>query len=108
MSPKAEILLILGMALVTFSTRYPVLVYLSRRQLPKAFRQALGFVPPVVLVAIIVPEVLAPGGQVQFSLSNSALAASLVSIFISWRTKNLLLTIVVGMTAYWLWRGFGI
>lgn len=107
MSPKTEILLILGMSLVTFSTRYPVLVYLSRKELPKAFKQALGYVPPVVLVAIIVPEVLAPGGQVQFSLSNSALAASLISIFISWRTKNLLLTILVGMAVYWLWSGLG-
>ena len=107
MSPKTEILLILGMSLVTFSTRYPVLVYLSRRELPKTFKQALGYVPPVVLVAIIVPEVLAPGGQVQFSLSNNALAASLVSIFISWRTKNLLLTILVGMAVYWLWSGLG-
>ena len=108
MSPTTEILLILGMSLVTFSTRYPVLVYLSRRQLPKTFKQALGYVPPVVLAAIIVPEVMAPGGQVQFSFSNSALAASLVSIFISWRTKNLLLTIIVGMAAYWLWGGSGL
>lgn len=108
MSPKTELLLLVGMTLVTFSTRYPVMVFLSRRELPEVFKQALGYVPPVVLVAIIVPEVLAPGGQVQFGLSNSALIASTVAILVSWRTKNLLATIIVGMGVYWLWGAFAL
>ena len=104
MSPKSEILLILGMLAVTFSTRYPVLVYLSRRELPETFKQALGYVPPAVLSAIIVPEVLAPNGQVQLDLSNAALVASLVAVVVSWRSKNLLATILIGMAVFWLWR----
>lgn len=104
MSPKSEILLILGMMLVTFSTRYPVLVYLSRRELPAAFKQALEYVPPAVLSAIIVPEVLAPGGQVQIDFSNAALVASLVAIVVSWRSKNLLATIILGMAVFWFLR----
>jgi branched-subunit amino acid transport protein len=103
MSPNAEILLILGMALVTFATRYPVLAVLSKRRLPEAFKQTLEFVPPVVLTAIIVPEVLAPDGPLSLSLSNNALIASLAAVLVSWRSKNLLATIVVGMAAYWLW-----
>ena len=35
--------------------------------------------------------------------ANSALAASLAAVLISWRTKNLLATIVFGMAIYWLW-----
>lgn len=105
MSPKTEIILILGMAVVTFATRYPVLAVLSKRQLPESFKQALEYVPPVVLTAIVVPEVLAPEGQVWLNLSNNALIAGLVVVLVSWRTKNLLLTIVVGMGIYWLWGG---
>ena len=105
MSPRDEIYLILGMALVTFATRYPVLAILSKRQLPDTFKLALGFVPPVVLTAIIVPAVFAPGGEISFSLSNNALIASLVAIIIAWRTKNLLATILAGMAVYWLWGG---
>lgn len=108
MSPTNEIVLILGMALVTFATRYPVLAVLSKRQLPPVFKQALGYVPPVVLTAIIVPEVLAPGGQLSFSISNNALAASLAAVLVSWRSQNLLATIVVGMAVYWLWGGLGL
>lgn len=104
MPPKFEILLILGMMAVTFSTRYPVLVYLSRRELPATFKQALEYVPPAVLSAIIVPEVLAPGGQVQIDFSNAGLVASLVAVLVSWRSKNLLATIIFGMAVFWLWR----
>jgi len=107
MSSQNEFFLILGMMLVTFSTRYPVMLLLSRRPLPETFKQALGYVPPVVLSAIVVPEVFAPDGQVQVALSNNALVASLVAILISWRTKNLLATIIVGMAVYWLWGAFG-
>ena len=105
MPPKTEVLLILGMAVVTFATRYPVLAVLSKRQLPETFKLVLEFVPPVVLTAIIVPEVLAPHGDVWLALSNNALAASLAAILISWRTKNLLGTILGGMAVYWLWGG---
>jgi branched-subunit amino acid transport protein len=105
MTPRTEFFLILGMMLVTFATRYPVLAVLSRRQLPEAFKRALEYVPPVVLTAIIVPEVLAPDGEVWVSLSNNALGASLVAALVAWRTKNLLATIVVGMVVFWLWGG---
>ena len=91
------------MALVTFATHYPVLAILSKRQLPETFKLALGFVPPVVLTAIIVPAVFAPGGEISLSFSNNALIARLVAIIIAWRTKILLATILAGMAVYWLW-----
>ena len=75
MTPQNEFLLILGMMLVTFGTRYPIMALLSKRQLPDQFKLALEYVPPAVLVAIIVPEVLAPSGDLYLSFSNSALAA---------------------------------
>jgi branched-subunit amino acid transport protein len=103
LSQKNEILIILGMAVVTFVTRYPVLAILSKRQLPEHFKLALRFVPPVVLTAIIVPEVLAPQGEIWLGLSNNALSASIAAVLISWRTKNLLATILAGMAVYWLW-----
>ena len=103
MTPQNEVLLIVGMMLVTFGSRYPVLALLSKRDLPEQFKLALNYVPVAVLTAIIVPEVLAPEGELFFNLSNNALAASLIAILVSVRTRNLLLTIVAGMGVYWLW-----
>ena len=103
MIAQDEFLLLLGMTLVTFATRYPLLAWFSKRPLPERFKAALAYVPAAVLTAIIVPGVLAPSGEISITLSNSALAASLAAALISWRTKNLLATIVFGMAIYWLW-----
>jgi branched-subunit amino acid transport protein len=99
-----EIFLIAGMAIVTFATRYPVLALLSRRTMPEGVFRALKYVPPAVLSAIIFPAVLLPAGQLEISLDNAPLFASLIAAFVSWRTRNLLLTILIGMASLWFWR----
>ncbi len=100
-----EVILIAGMALVTFAVRYPVLALLGKIPLPDPVFRALRFVPPVVLTAIIVPAVLLPqDNRLDLSYTNSYLIAGLIAAFVAWRTRNLLLTIVLGMLALWLWR----
>ncbi len=99
-----EALMIAGMALVTFGARYPVLALLSKIPLPEPLFRALRYVPAAVLTAIILPPVLLPDGDLALQLDNAPLVASLVAVLISWRTKNLLLTIVVGMAALWIWK----
>lgn len=99
-----EFVLIAGMAVATMATRIPVLMLLSRRQLPEGVFRALRYVPPAVLSAIIFPAVLRPGGEWHFGFDNAALIGSLVAAVVAWRSRNLLLTIVVGMSALWVWR----
>jgi len=100
-----EGLLIAGMALVTFAARYPILVLVGRAPLPQAVLGALKYVPPAILTAIVLPAVtLNSGGQLDLSLSNSYLVAAIASALVAWRTRNVLLTIVVGMLALWGWR----
>ncbi|MCH7481059.1 MAG: AzlD domain-containing protein [Chloroflexi bacterium] len=96
--------MILGMALVTFGVRYPILALVSKIQLPESILSALKFVPPAVLSAIILPEVLISNGDFQLNFNNSELVASLAAGLIAWRTKNLLLTIVLGMLVFLGWR----
>jgi branched-subunit amino acid transport protein len=100
-----EFLIITGMFLVTFGVRYPVLAVVSRLRLPELVTQALKYVPPAVLMAIIAPAVLLPdGGRITLGLSNTPLYASLVAVLVAWRTKNLLATILVGMGVLWSLR----
>ena len=96
--------MILGMALVTFGVRYPILALVSKIQLPGSILSPLKFVPPAVLSAIILPEVLISKGDLQLNFGNSELVASLAAGLIAWRTKNLLLTIVFGMLVFLGWR----
>ncbi len=95
-------LVIIGMGIVTFGTRLTPIVLLGRLEIPLIVQRALRFVPPAVLTAIIVPELLYRNNQVDISLTNVRLLAGLIAIGIAWRTKNALLTIGVGMIALWV------
>ena len=101
-----EFLLIAGMAIVTFVTRYPILAFLSRKTMPGPIFNTLKFVPPAVLSAIIFPAVLLRDGNLFVDWTNAPLVASFVSALVGWRTRNLLLTILIGMGSFWLWRLF--
>jgi branched-subunit amino acid transport protein len=98
------LLIILGMALVTFSVRYLPLTASGRIPLPESLRKSLEFVPIAVLAAIIVPTVVFPGGDhLELTWQNPYLVASLAAGIISWRTKNLLMTILLGMGVFLIW-----
>ncbi len=100
-----EILLIAGMAIVTFLIRYPVLAIFGKLALPDVVLRALKYVPAAVLTAIIAPAVLMPDNvHVQVGLNNAYLIGGVVAVLVAWRTRNLLLTIVLGMVSFWLWR----
>ena len=59
-------------------------------------------VATAVLSAIILPELLQPGGTLDISLGNARLLAGLVAILVAWRTKNILWTLAVGMGLLWI------
>ncbi|MCK6579553.1 MAG: AzlD domain-containing protein [Anaerolineae bacterium] len=105
-----EWLLILGMMLVTFGVRYPVMLLVGKLPMSDRVVRALRYVPPAVLAAIIVPSMLYPDGQTfDLSLQNSYLVAGVVGVILAWRTRNLLLTIVLGMGFFLLYRAvFGL
>lgn len=98
------VILVIGMALVTFAVRYPVIVLVNRLPLPDSVFRALRYVPPAVLAAIVAPAVVMPADEIDFSPQNSFFFAGVIAVLIAWRTKNLLLTIVLGMAALWIWR----
>jgi len=97
-------LVIAGMALVTFGVRYPPLALAGRFDLPDPVIRALRYVPPAVLTAIVVPGVLMPQGELALRLDNAYLVAGIIAALVGWRTRNLLLTIMIGMLSFLGWR----
>lgn len=96
-----EAALIAGMAAVTFFIRYSLFAAAGRFHFPAWLSQALGYVPPAVLTAIIVPALLMPSGQhIDISLNNNYLIAGVMAMLIAWFSKNLLATIVLGMAIF--------
>jgi len=94
-------LLFVVIGLLTFTIRFTPIA-IAGRGLPPLLLRALRYVPPAVLAAIFVPELLMPKGAVDISLANGRLLAGIIAIGIAWRTKNVLLTVIAGMVALWI------
>jgi branched-subunit amino acid transport protein len=95
-------LIVVAMGFVTFGIRLIPIVLLGRIEISLVVQRALRFVPPAVLTAIIVPELLYHNSQIDVSLTNVRLIAGLIAIVVAWRTKNALITIGAGMIALWV------
>lgn len=88
--------------LVTFIIRLSFIQIIGHRSIPPLLQRALRLVPPAVLTAIIFPEVFLSSGQLDLSFGNARLLAGLLATLVAWRTRNAVLTIVVGMLSVWL------
>jgi len=85
--------------LVTYGIRLSFIQLFGKIEVPLWLGRALRFVPPAVLSAIVFPELLMPSGTLDISLNNLRLLAGVLAGYVAWRTKNVVLTIAVGMAA---------
>ncbi len=93
------VMILAGMA--TFAIRLSFIVLMDHSTMPPVVVRSLRYIPPAVLSAIIFPELFLRDGAFDFSLGNARLIAGLVAGVVAWRTRNAVLTIVVGMAALW-------
>jgi branched-subunit amino acid transport protein len=102
MTPLVLWLTLICIGLLTYSIRLSFITFFSRREIPPFLQSILRYVPFAVLSAIIFPALFLYGNRLDFSFSNSRLLAGILAVFVAWRTKNVLLTIAVGMAGLWL------
>ena len=100
-------LTIIPAGLLTYVTRLSFIAGHGRIKMPLWFMRALNFVPVAVLSAIIVPALLTQDNALHLSLDNGRLLAGAVAVWVAWRTKNVWLTIAVGMVVLFLWQMIG-
>jgi branched-subunit amino acid transport protein len=87
--------------LLTFGIRLSFIALLGKVELPPVLTRALRFVPPAVLSAIILPEVLVRDGALDLHPGNVRIVAGVLAAVVAWRTRNVVLTIAVGMAVLW-------
>ncbi len=92
----AALLAILGMGLVTYATRAGGLWLMGRIPTSRRLEAALRQIPGAILISIIAPAALAAG--------PAEALASLATLAVAVRTRNLLLAMVVGVAAVWALR----
>lgn len=93
---------IIGVAAITFLLRASFILFADPQRFPHAFRQALLFVPPAVLAAIVAPGLAMPLGIVDLTIANHRWVAGLVALVVAAITRHPLAAIGAGMPALWL------
>ena len=107
MTGSALWLAVIGMGVATYALRISFIALLARVELPRVFREALGLVPAAVLAALVFPAFFRAGGTIDVSLANEQLLAGALAAIVAWRTRNVLLTMGVGMAALVALRAMG-
>ena len=98
------VMLIVG--LLTFGIRLSFILILDRWSPPPIVERSLRFVPVAVLSAIIAPELVLVGGTLDISLGNLRLIAGLIATIVAWQTKNIVWTILAGMSTLLILQHF--
>ena len=102
---RAELILAcLGMTAVTFLSRALLTVSVARIQISPFLERFLAVIPFAVLTALVTPYLLATGnsggGAGNVQIMNPYLLAGIPTLLISYRTRNLLLSVAMGMIIY--------
>lgn len=86
----------------TYLSRSIFILALARKRIPDTVLVSLQFVAPAVLGALVVALLIGEDGSVAIGVAE--VAALAVGAFTTYKTRNHILTLVVGMTVYWVLR----
>ena len=80
----------------TFAMRVAFLAFAHRMaDVPPRVQRYLRQIPPAALASIVVPALLRPHGEID--LFQARFVAGVVAAAVAWRTRNIALTLVVGV-----------
>jgi len=96
MDTQRLIFIFLGMWFVTYVPRLLPLFALSQVRLPDRLMSWLSYLPAAILSALILPGALMRDGVIDPGIGNPSLWALAASFAVAVKTRNLILTMVVG------------
>jgi len=89
-------LTILGMAIITYFTRVSGLWLVRYIPTSKRFKAWLEYIPGAVIVSIVAPTII--------STNLAEVGAAITTLLVAIRTRNMLLTLIVGVVTVVLLR----
>ncbi|QAU11792.1 AzlD domain-containing protein [Halorubrum sp. BOL3-1] len=103
-SPRAWIA-IAAIGAITYGIRLSFIHLFGRIEgVPTRVQRPLRYVPPAVLAALVLPDLVTFRPSVTATLLDERLIAGLVAGAVAWRTENVFATIATGMIALWIFR----
>ena len=91
---------IVGLAGVTVLTRSFFFISDKPWHLPGWAQRGLQYAPIAALSAVVIPEIVMSQGHLIGTWQDARLFAAAAGTFVYFRTRNVLLTIVLGMVVY--------
>ena len=101
MSDATYIILILGMALVTYLPRWLPLAVLAGRTLPDWFIEWLDLIPAAIFSSLLLPLLITSGEPRQIELFRPELFVTVPTLVFAIKTKSIGGTIIFGMLLFW-------
>lgn len=86
----------------TYLSRSIFILALAKKKIPNSVLVALQFVAPAVLGSLIIALLIEESGSVAIGIAE--VAALAVGGAVTYKTRNHILTLVIGMTVYWVVR----
>ena len=87
--------------LVTYFTRMGMVSLIDKDIFNENFRKILNYVPSVVFPSIIFPGVLLDDYGSLIGFADPKIYGALTAIIVGYFSKNVILTIISGLTSYW-------
>lgn len=101
MTHPEYLILVLGMAIVTYLPRWLPVILLTQRNLPEWFVEWLNLIPVAILSALIFGELFVSSGSRHLDFLNTKSLAAIPTFLFAIKTKSLGGTVVLGMLLFW-------
>ncbi|WP_424015216.1 AzlD domain-containing protein [Halorubrum xinjiangense] len=103
-SPRAWVAIVV-IGAITYGIRLSFIHLFGRIDgVPTRVQRPLRYVPPAVLAALVLPDLVTLRPSVAATLIDERLIAGAVAGAVAWRTENVFATIATGMATLWLFR----
>lgn len=93
---------IMAMSVIVFLSRYVFLEPRLPLTLNPTVLRLLKYASPAVLTSIWAPIVFSHNNTLTLSFTNPYIWAACLTAFLMWKTHNVLLSIIIGMTGFLL------
>ena len=87
---------------ITYFTRMGMVTLIDKDIFSEKFRKILNYVPSVVFPSIIFPGILLDDYGTLVSITDPKIYGALIAIFVGYFSRNVIFTIISGLTSYWL------
>tara|TARA_B110001450_G_scaffold220835_1_gene216526 strand:- start:338 stop:652 length:315 start_codon:yes stop_codon:yes gene_type:complete len=88
--------------IITYLTRFSMIFLLKEDILSDKVKKVLSFVPAAIFPAIIFPPIFLDTDGFLDLENNPKILAAIFAIIVGYFSKNIIATILAGLTSYWL------